>query len=409
MDPTCAILAIGTELTIGQILNRNAAWLSESLTTLGIRVSRHEVVPDDRGLILESLNRLGRSHEVLFVTGGLGPTSDDFTREVVAEWAQQAISYNENAWSKIERRFRDLGIKLTLNNKSQCYFPEKSIRIVNEAGSADGFLLTDPCLTYVIPGPPNEGKHLWDSFILDDLRSRFPNLNPPKRISYLFLGIGESLLAEQVDVLLGGLNIEIGYRASPPYVEVKIVLKPQNDLVEIQTKLAELEQRFRPLIASKNNEDVATIFLCRLAHERSSSDLIVIDRSAGTLSSRLRTTLYERLLQFVSQEDFASILSRLYLYQLPTEQRSEILKLTSSENPHATRETILSFLSPHCMRSPDSIVFYTDEEGCVALLDLKDGRFVSEKLTSPYHSPALRTRQTLYFVEKSMLFWNQNL
>src|SRR4051794_23818144 len=99
-----SILAIGTELTTGQITNRNAAWISEQLVNLGAEVVLHEVVADEHQHIREALERCGKVSQLVFVTGGLGPTSDDFTRNVVAEWLGQPLEFDDPSWKRIVSR-----------------------------------------------------------------------------------------------------------------------------------------------------------------------------------------------------------------------------------------------------------------------------------------------------------------
>src|SRR5277367_6369590 len=89
-----SVIAVGTELTSGQITNRNAAWISERLTALGLEVALHETVPDEHDLMLDALKRCAGLSSFVFVTGGLGPTQDDFTRDVVAEWAERKLEFH---------------------------------------------------------------------------------------------------------------------------------------------------------------------------------------------------------------------------------------------------------------------------------------------------------------------------
>src|SRR4051812_5082741 len=102
---TAAVLGVGTEITSGQILNSNAQWISQKLKGLGVEVLYHHVVPDDRGLILESLKILEKC-DFIFVTGGLGPTTDDFTRDIIAEWAKKDLIYDEKSYERIVERFK---------------------------------------------------------------------------------------------------------------------------------------------------------------------------------------------------------------------------------------------------------------------------------------------------------------
>ena len=105
-----SILAVGTELTTGQITNRNAAWISERLTSLGVEVVLHETVPDERNRILHALQNCEQHSQFIFVTGGLGPTSDDFTREVIAQWLKKPLLFDPETWNQVTDRLKRIGI-----------------------------------------------------------------------------------------------------------------------------------------------------------------------------------------------------------------------------------------------------------------------------------------------------------
>ncbi|MCM2324110.1 MAG: competence/damage-inducible protein A, partial [Oligoflexia bacterium] len=139
--PRASVLAVGTELTAGETLNRNAAWISEKLTRLGVEVVLHETVRDSRPEILAALEHCGRSSELLFVTGGLGPTTDDFTREVIAEWIGKPLQFHEPSWTGIQERLRQLAVPVAPSNRQQCFFPEGARVLPNSQGTANGFLL----------------------------------------------------------------------------------------------------------------------------------------------------------------------------------------------------------------------------------------------------------------------------
>ena len=121
-----SILALGTELTTGQIANKNAAWISEKLKSFGVVVSMHLTVPDDRKLILESLHYIEQHADLIFVTGGLGPTSDDFTRDIITEWAEKKMVFDAQSWEQILERFKNRGFTARDIQKQQCYFPLKN-------------------------------------------------------------------------------------------------------------------------------------------------------------------------------------------------------------------------------------------------------------------------------------------
>ena len=127
-----ATLAVGTEITDGQILDRNSQWLSERMLEFSCEIVEHRAVPDDREKILRGLNDLSAQSDVLFVTGGLGPTSDDFTRECVADFLRQPLVWNEEAWAWAEERLKSRGSPITDNQKAvffsdgNCAFEKQS-------------------------------------------------------------------------------------------------------------------------------------------------------------------------------------------------------------------------------------------------------------------------------------------
>src|SRR4051794_7715109 len=112
-----SILAVGTELTTGQVTNRNAAWISEQLVHLGVEVVLHETVPDDRHGIRRALDHCAGLSQFIFVTGGLGPTTDDFTREIIAEWLGQPLQFHEEIWKQVSTRLTDLGVPVAESNR----------------------------------------------------------------------------------------------------------------------------------------------------------------------------------------------------------------------------------------------------------------------------------------------------
>lgn len=241
--PKASVLAIGTELTVGQILNRNASSLSETLTQLGFEVYKHICVADDRGDIREALTDL-TSHSLLcVVTGGLGPTSDDFTRESIADFVGRGLIYREASWNRIQSWFKERELPTSENNRQQCFFPESAHIIENRSGTADAFYLeTTPCHLAVLPGPPREIQYVLKNGLLELIERNFGALTiKPIQESFYFVGVGESRLAEWLDREFHQLKnspenqelkldqIILGYRASPPHVEVKFMLQPPTD------------------------------------------------------------------------------------------------------------------------------------------------------------------------------------
>ncbi|MFP4565250.1 MAG: nicotinamide-nucleotide amidohydrolase family protein [Spirochaetaceae bacterium] len=169
---TAAILCVGDELIEGRTLDRHGKFLSELLTGLGARVDRISLVPDEldayRREFVDLLPRVG----ILIITGGLGPTSDDLTREAVAEAAQVELEFHADIWEWLVNRFR--GRKISDANRKQALIPAGFDVIPNEAGTAPGFIGTVAgCTVAALPGPPRELQTMVDRHLRSMLESRF--------------------------------------------------------------------------------------------------------------------------------------------------------------------------------------------------------------------------------------------
>ena len=172
-----SVLAIGTELVSGQILNRNAQTISLHLLHRGISTESHLSVSDNKENILKALNYLENLSDLIFVTGGLGPTTDDFTRDVVAEWADKKMVYDEATWKYITDRLRSRGLNVHEHQKQQCYFPEGAKILTNSQGTAHGFSFEcsrSTCVKKIIvlPGPPSEVAAIWKDHLDEWLKSQ---------------------------------------------------------------------------------------------------------------------------------------------------------------------------------------------------------------------------------------------
>ena len=220
-----SILAVGTELTTGQIINKNAASISEKLKAFGVVTSCHLTVPDDKQIILDSLRFIESYGDMIFITGGLGPTSDDFTRDVVAEWSGLPMKFDGNTWDYIQKRLTERGYVVRDMQKQQCYFPQGAEILTNSEGTAHAFTFSLRGKTvFVLPGPPREIEAVWKTHIHSLLQTKTQHLNKLVTRSWDTIGTGESDVAFQVEEILKSrpsAYSEIGYRVHLPYVEVK--------------------------------------------------------------------------------------------------------------------------------------------------------------------------------------------
>ena len=136
-----AILTVGTEILFGQIVNTNAAWISQQLQNMGHDVMYHYSVGDNPGRLKDLINFAFHDCDLILTTGGLGPTQDDLTKEVIAEAMGDVIVENKECMEYLISHFERHGYKLTPNNLKQAYMPSKATVLPNDAGSAPGFAL----------------------------------------------------------------------------------------------------------------------------------------------------------------------------------------------------------------------------------------------------------------------------
>lgn len=218
---TVAFLATGNELTQGDLQNTNSTQMAQSLEAIGIHAGQHLMVDDDQHHIEVALNYLKTQHQAIIITGGLGPTSDDRTRDSVANAVDRALVFHEKSWIRIEQYFQDKNINLSDNNRKQAFFPEGSEIFTNTQGTADGCgIITHDCLIFLLPGPPRECLPMFEQHVIPLLIQHHFQTNMKKHL-WRLLGVGESTIAHELDPWAKKHHIELGYRAFYPYVDVK--------------------------------------------------------------------------------------------------------------------------------------------------------------------------------------------
>ena len=192
--PTASIIATGTELLFGQTVNTNAAYISEQLQLLGVSVLYHFTVGDNPARLKETIAHAANESDIVLTTGGLGPTQDDLTKELIAELAGKKLVHDEEAQRRLDEIMRSFGHKnYTENNLKQAFVPEGATVFYNEVGTAPGFALENEGKTYIaMPGPPREMKAMMTNSIIPYLAQKSDAVIHSKVLR--FYGIGESAL-----------------------------------------------------------------------------------------------------------------------------------------------------------------------------------------------------------------------
>lgn len=236
------IICVGTELTVGDRLNTNSQYLAKELYNLGISVSRHTIIEDSVGLLKKAFND-GMDHsDIIVLTGGLGPTEDDFTKEVVAECMGRELVKDNNIKANIENMFKKRNMEMKENNKKQYYTIKKSIILENENGTAPGYIVEDKeKIVIILPGPPSEMKPMMEKYVLEYLENKIQD-NGEFNISVKTIGIGESQLEYETRELLnevGNSEIELATYANIGEVLTKIKSKNKEKLDVFMEKFKE--------------------------------------------------------------------------------------------------------------------------------------------------------------------------
>lgn len=217
------IIAIGSELTCGARIDTNSVWLSQELEACGWTVQRHTTVADDQAAMVKIFQDAATRSRIVLVTGGLGPTLDDITRDTLAEAFHQALVQDDDALKHIEKLFRSRNREMPERNKVQALRPENATMIANAHGTAPGIMmhLTDPsCTIAVMPGVPAEMKLMFR----DQIQPKLPASEVFVQRSLIrSFGMGES----EVERRLGGLtargrNPEVGITASQAVISLSI-------------------------------------------------------------------------------------------------------------------------------------------------------------------------------------------
>ncbi len=232
------ILNIGSELLVGHTENTHAGYLSRELNAMGYSVYNHVSVGDNADRIYESLEFLARENDIIICTGGLGPTLDDISRNVVADFLNLKLIENKKIVEEMNEFFANHDVKFTKNNLSQAYFPEGAKILPNKRGTAAGFMVEKGDLTVIcLPGPPRELKVVMEHLkpILDDGESKLYS-----KFIHIF-GIGESHCAEKIDDIFNSqTDPSIGIYASPGLIKLRLSTMKKSE--------EEAEKVFKPVV-----------------------------------------------------------------------------------------------------------------------------------------------------------------
>ncbi|MDB5128911.1 competence/damage-inducible protein A [Mucilaginibacter sp.] len=238
------IITIGDEILIGQIVDTNSAWMAQKLNEEGIRVKQISSVSDDRQHILTALAEATTRADIIFITGGLGPTKDDITKQTLAEYFNVKLVLNDDALNNVLNIFKRYNRPLLEVNRKQAEVPENCEIILNNNGTAPGLWFNVNGKIYVsMPGVPFEMKYMMEETVIPKLKTA---LKLPVIIhkTILTVGEGESFLAEKIADIENDLPANIKLAYLPKMGQVRLRLSAYSDgETSLNDKLEEFSSR----------------------------------------------------------------------------------------------------------------------------------------------------------------------
>jgi nicotinamide-nucleotide amidase len=285
-----AIIAIGDELLIGQVINTNAAFIAERLNAAGISVERMITIGDDEDAIVRTLGESYGRYDVLCLTGGLGPTHDDVTRNAVCKFFETDLVLNEEALENVQRIVKSRNLPLTKASKEQALVPRGCDVMQNPRGTAPGYFFhRDGRHVAIMPGVPYEMKAIMESHVAPYFQQHATGQTIRHR-TLRTTGISESLLFQQLgnlDELLEGAKL--AFLPAPSGVRLRITVQ-ENDSFTAERKIEEVEKRIRAkaekYIYGVENEELEQV-IGRMLTERKLMIAVAESCTGGLIADKI--------------------------------------------------------------------------------------------------------------------------
>jgi len=284
------LIFTGTELLLGEILNTHAQYLGQRLAALGIEVSRHVTVGDQWDLLAATLRRALERSELVITTGGLGPTTDDLTKETAAEVLGLTMELDVPSLEKIKQTLAERGIPMVENMARQAYFPAGAKILPNPRGTAPGALLEhNGRLLILLPGPPGELRAMFEQSVEPYLAGLSGRGTVLRSRLLKVTGISESAVQQRIGDLGGQTNPGIAYLAKPGEVHVRISAR-HDDPARADRMVAELLEKVRHRLAGfvfGEDDEVLEEVVGRLLAESGLTVALAESCTGGLIAERI--------------------------------------------------------------------------------------------------------------------------
>jgi nicotinamide-nucleotide amidase len=265
-----ALVTIGDEILIGQIVDTNSSYIAKALDKIGIATHEMLSISDDKQHILDTFHSLQNKVEVIIVTGGLGPTKDDITKKTFCDYFQDSLVENEAVLAHVKSIIEGFYKRpITQINREQALVPTKAKVLFNQVGTAPGMWMEKENTVFVsLPGVPYEMKYLIDNEVIPNLVQKFerPYIVHQTIMTY---GRGESMIAEQIEDWENNLPhfIKLAYLPSPGKVRLRLTARGGNEELlknEIKQQVEKLDLLIGDVIVGYNEDEPIEVVLGRL-------------------------------------------------------------------------------------------------------------------------------------------------
>ncbi len=290
-----AIVTIGDEILIGQIVDTNSSYIAKALDKIGIATHEMLSISDDKQHILDTFHSLQNKVEVVIVTGGLGPTKDDITKKTFCDYFEDNLVENDVVLVHVKSIIEGIYKRpITQMNRDQALVPTKAKVLFNQAGTAPGMWMEKENTVFIsLPGVPYEMKYLIDNEVIPNLVQKFerPYIVHQTIMTY---GRGESLIAEQIEEWEDNLPdfIKLAYLPSPGKVRLRLTARGTNEELlknEIKNQVEKLDLLIHDIIVGYNEDEPIEVVLGRLLTEKkltiSTAESCTGGKIAATLSA----------------------------------------------------------------------------------------------------------------------------
>ena len=289
-NPVAEILCVGTELLLGDIVNTNAAFLSEQLAALGFSVYYHSVVGDNPDRLRSALELSLSRSDLVVMSGGLGPTKDDLTKESVAEYFGLPLELHESSLREIRSYFEHTGRVMSANNEKQAMMPRGATVFQNRYGTAPALAISEKGKTVImLPGPPIELEPIFLEEVVPFLKAASSSVILSKNVN--IFGMGESAVAQKLDALLcGSVNPTVAPYCKAGEVRLRVTAKSQSE--EEAARMCDeviaqiMESEIGPLVYAIDAETMERVMVDNL-RERNKTIAVAESCTGGLIAKRI--------------------------------------------------------------------------------------------------------------------------